>query len=95
MKTGVIVLIVGVAMFVPLGMILPFPYGLGSGLAIIIIGIVATFNSKKDKKIEEHSKTNQPNGKFCSKCGTKLSEDSKFCSKCGKTQELSKKDDES
>ena len=95
MKIAIIVLIVGVAMFVPLAMILPFPYGLGSGLAIIIIGIVATLNSTKKKKIEKDSKTNHPNEKFCSKCGTKLLANAEFCSKCGNTQELPKKDDES
>ena len=91
MKAGVIVLIVGVAMFVPLSMILPFPFGLGSALAIIIIGIVVIFNSTKTKKIEKDSKTNQANEKFCSKCGTKLLPNVKFCSKCGNMQELPKK----
>ena len=93
MKTGVIVLIMGVVIAFPLQFLLPFPYGLGTALVIIIIGIVATFNSTKTKKIEKDSKTNQSHEKFCSKCGTKLLANAKFCSKCGNTQELPKKDD--
>lgn len=93
MKLGVIVLIIGVVIALPLQFLLPFPYGLGSALAIIIIGVVATLNSTKTKKIERDSKTYQSHEKFCSKCGTKLLANAKFCSKCGNTQESSKKDD--
>jgi hypothetical protein len=80
MKIAVIVLIAGVVMFVPLQILLPFPFGIGIGLSIIIIGIVTTLNSTKTKKIEKDSKINQAKRKFCTKCGTKLSENSKFCS---------------
>jgi len=77
-------------------MILPFPYGLGTSLLLVIIGIVGIIVAitSANKIIKKDSRTNQPNGKFCSKCGSKLLEDSKFCSKCGNTQELPKKDDE-
>ena len=39
---------------------------------------------------EKVAKTDLPNEKFCSKCGTKLLEDSNFCSKCGNVQQSPK-----
>ena len=62
---------------------------------LIQIGVGIILVRKWSKEWNEKvAKTDLPNEKFCSKCGTKLSGDSKFCSKCGNTQELSKKDDE-
>ncbi len=95
MIVGIILIIVAVVLFLPAQMILPFPFGLGAALLLLILGIVGIIVSvKSHKKGEKHAETIQPKRKFCSKCGTKLSEDSMFCSKCGATQEPLKKDDE-
>lgn len=53
MKTGIIVIIVAVLLIIPLQMILPFPYGLGSALFLIILGIVMAKRSGNDHKKQE------------------------------------------
>lgn len=53
MRTGIIVIIVAVLLIIPLQMILPFPYGLGSALFLIILGIVMAKRSSSDHKKRE------------------------------------------
>lgn len=53
MRTAVIILIIGVVLIIPIQMILPFPYGLGTSLFIIIFAIVAAISSKRKHNREE------------------------------------------
>ncbi len=49
MIAGIILIILGVVLFVPLQMILPFPFGLPIPLILIIVGIFASVKSRQKK----------------------------------------------
>ena len=49
MIAGIILIILGVVLFVPLQMILPFPFGLAIPLILIIVGIFASVKGRQKK----------------------------------------------
>ena len=50
MNAGVILIIVAVVLIIPLQMILPFPYGLGAVLLLIILGVVGFVKSRNSRE---------------------------------------------
>ena len=55
MNGGIILLIVAVVLIIPVQLILPFPFGLGAILLLIILGIIGVVKSrnKREKFAEE------------------------------------------
>ena len=49
MIAGIILIILGVVLFVPLQMILPFPFGLPIPLILIIVGIFVSVKGRQKK----------------------------------------------
>jgi len=55
------VIVVAVVLFIPAQMFLPFPYGLGSALFLLILGIVGVIvsrrnHNRREKFAQEHLK---------------------------------------
>jgi len=54
MNVGIIIIIIAAVIFLPLQMLLPFPFGLFAGLFIVIFGIVgAIVAARKFKRREK------------------------------------------